>query len=107
VALTIKSALKGKINFPLSEETLETALIEADLDGDSVYTKSRAKEVDICAAGLILVVCTSGNVSEGGYSLSLSDKESLLKVRRSYLYKWGEPDMDPERPKVSAVKGKW
>lgn len=105
--ITIKSALRGKINFPLSEETIGTALIEAELDGDAVYTKSRTKEVEICAAGLILVVCTSGNVSEGGYSLSLSDKESLLKVRRGYLSKWGEPDLDPERPKVSAVKGKW
>ncbi|TDQ12166.1 DUF6706 family protein [Pedobacter metabolipauper] len=107
MALTIKSALQGKINYPLPDESLEAALIEASLDGDQVYSKSHTKDVELCAAGLILVVCTSGNVSEGGYSLSLSDKNALLKVRSMFLNKWNETDIDPGKPKISAVKGKW
>jgi hypothetical protein len=105
---TILKSLKSKINFPLPEESYTTALIEAGLDGDAVYTKDLKKDVEICAAELILVVCTSGNVSEGGYSLSLNDKASLRITRKLYLNRWGVPDEEEaEKPTVSAVKGMW
>jgi hypothetical protein len=105
---TILKSLKSKINFPLPEESYATALIDADLDGDKPYTKDLKKEVEICAAELILVVCTSANVSEGGYSLTLNDKASLMKTRKLYLGRWGVPDeAETEKPVVNAVKGMW
>jgi hypothetical protein len=45
---------------------------------------------------LILVVCSSGNVTEGGYSLTLNDKSSLRITRLTYLNRWGVPDIDPD-----------
>lgn len=104
---TILKALKGKINFPLSEESYITALIEAGLDGDSLYNKDLKRAVELCAAELILVVCTSGNVTEDDISLTLNDKKSLRITRSIYLNRWDMPDLDPQKPTVSAVKGKW
>jgi hypothetical protein len=105
---TILKSLKSKINFPLPEESYNTVLTENDLDGDAIYTKAFKKAVELCAAELILVVCTSGNVSEGGYSLTLNDKASLMKTRKLYLGRWGVTDeAETEKPVVSAVKGMW
>lgn len=104
---TILKALKSKVNYPLSEDSYLTALTDADLDGDIIYTKALRKDVELCAAELILIVCTSGNISEGGYSLSIGEKASLRITRSTYLNRWGMPDDDPEKPRVSAVKGKW
>jgi hypothetical protein len=94
---TILKTLKSKINFPLAQESYNTALIDADLDGDSPYTKDLKKAVELCAAELILVVCTSGNITEGGYSLTLNDKASLRITRLIYLNRWGMPDLDPDK----------
>ena len=106
---TILKTLKSKINFPLSEESYNTALIDADLDGEDLYNKDLRRAVELCAAELILVVCTSGDVKEGGYSLTLNDKASLRITRLIYINRWGVPDLDPEKvpATVSAVKGKW
>ena len=104
---SILTSLKAKINFPLSEESYNTALIEADLDGTANYTKELKKDVELCAAELILVICTSGNVEEGGYSLTLNEKASLRETRRTYLNRWGVPDVDLGAPKVSSGSGLW
>jgi hypothetical protein len=106
---SILKTLKSKINFPLSEESYNTALIDSDLEGDNPYTKELKRDVELCAAELILVVLTSGNVTEGGYSLTLNDKASLRTTRLTYLNRWGMPDIDPsvQKSTVSAVKGKW
>ena len=104
---TISGALKSKINFPLPEESYTTALIEADLDGQAPYTKALKKDVELCAAELILVVCTSGSVSEGGYSLSLNDKASLMVSRSTYLNRWETIDETIEKPTVRSGSGLW
>lgn len=105
---TILKTLKSLINFPLPEESYNTFLINSDLDGDAPYTKELRRDVELAAADLILILCTSGNVSEGGYSLSLNDKASLRITRTLYLNRWGMPDEEEvEKPVVSAVKGMW
>lgn len=104
MSLTKKQALRSKINYPLSDDAITTALIEAGLNGDDEFTAEDSKSIDLCAAGLILVLLTSGNESEGGFSLSLSDRSSLSSVRSLYLKKWGEPDLS--QPQLKAVN-KW
>lgn len=93
---TLLVTLKSKINFPLSEGSYNTALAEAGLNGDDLFDKDLKRAVELCAAELILIICTSGNTTEGGYSLTINDKASLLKIRRVYLNRWGMPDDDPD-----------
>lgn len=107
--LTIRTALKSKINFPLDEESYDTALIDSSLDGTATYAKEFKKEVELCAAELILVVCTSGNVTEGGYTLTISDKSALQKTRSIYLNRWGVVEIDPSvaKPTIEDGSGLW
>lgn len=104
---TIKKALQSIINYPLNEGSFDTALIRFGLDGEAPYNQDSVKQVDLCAAWLILIVCTSANVSEGGYSLSIGDKNALLQTRALLVSQYPEENLDSDRPRVSAVKGMW
>jgi hypothetical protein len=104
---TIKKALQSMINYPLDEGSFDAALTRFGLDGNSLYSQDNVKALDICAAWLILIVCTSGNVSEGGYSLSTGDKASLLKTRSLIISLYPEENLDGEKATVSAGKGLW
>ena len=104
---SILVTLKSLINFPLSEESYTTFLINSDLDGEAPYTKELRKDVELAAAELILVACTSGNVTEGGYSLTLNDKASLRITRLIYLNRWGMPDIDPDKVEGTIEDGSW
>ena len=92
MSITIKSALKSTVNYPIPDDRIEKALIDAELNGDAIYTKPDERIIDLVTAGLILTICTSANVSEGGYSISLSDRDGLLAIRSKLLVKWGELD---------------
>ena len=102
---TKNQALRSKINYALPDDAYECALIEAGLNGDDSYTAADAKDIDLCAAGLILVLLTSANESEGGYSTSLSDRAGLLKLRSLLLGKWGIPD--DSTPTIKDVSYLW
>jgi hypothetical protein len=106
-AQTVLTTLKSLINFPLSEESYNTFLINSDLDGDAVYTKELRRDVELAAADLILIVCTSGNVTEGGYSLTVNDKASLRITRKIYLLRWGMPDIEAEEGFIYDATGMW
>ncbi|WP_231489910.1 DUF6706 family protein [Pedobacter sp. Leaf170] len=86
--MTIKAALKSTVDYPLPDNRIEKALIDAGLNGDTIYTQQNEKDVDVCMIGLLLTVCTSGSISEGGYSISNSDKDNLLRIRSLLLSKW-------------------
>ena len=106
---TKKQALRAAINYPLSDDAITKALIEAGLNGDDEFTAADSKAIDICAAGLILVLITSANETEGGFSLSVSDRTSLLTTRSLLLRKWGEPDnmiAQAVQPVIKGIK-KW
>lgn len=102
---TIKEALAGRIGYPIPDGSLEDALTDAGLVSTANYDKSHSKTLDIAAAGLLLFVCTSPNISEGGYSISVADKAALLKVRSLYLSKWGISD--DSLPKIEDGTGLW
>lgn len=104
---TIKKALQSIINYPLPEDSFDTALIRFKLDGELPYTESSVKGVDLCAAWLILIVTASADITEGGYSLSIGDKKTLLKTRSLIISQYPEENFDTDKPRVSAVKGKW
>ncbi|MEN0095899.1 MAG: DUF6706 family protein [Pedobacter sp.] len=90
--MTNLEALKNKINYPLNEGSFLVVLIEADINPQAEFSKDNSMKLDIAASDLILQVLTSPNVSEGGYSISLSDREALLKVRSLLLAKWQVDD---------------
>jgi hypothetical protein len=86
--MTYLEALKGKVTYPLSENALLLALTDRGLTSSDTYAKGRS--FDLAYADALMNVVTSPNISEGGYSVSNSDKENLTKVA-SYIYeRYGE-----------------
>lgn len=84
-----KEALRSVVNYPLPDISLDKALIDAGLVATDQYESTDKKAIDLCAAELILVICTGpSSISEGGYSISDKDSEMLLKTRSLILNKY-------------------
>lgn len=97
-----KQALQGILNYPLSDFSLEKALIDAGIDGSQNYTMADKEAIDLVAAGLILVILGSPeSVSEGGYSITKSKKDDLLALRSFILGTYGLED----KPTIRAING--
>lgn len=99
--MTVKEALASTISFNLPAGRIDKALIDAELDGNSNYTKADERKVDLCMAGLLFTLITSADVTEDDVSVKLPSREVLLKVYSGIVNKWGEPDVfAAERPRV-------
>jgi hypothetical protein len=89
--MTKREALQATINYTIPALVLDKHLADSGLNGTENYTpETDKKAIDLCAAGLILFICTSPNISQGGFSISIGDKEKLLQIRSLILAKWGE-----------------
>lgn len=87
--MTNLEAIKGKLNYPLTDNAFKLALADRDLTDMATYAKCQA--FDLAYADLIVMLITSPNVTEGGYSVSQSDKEMLLNLANGIYTKYGEP----------------
>ncbi len=103
--MTIKEALASTVNFRLPDKRIEKALIDADLDGSSVYIKSNERDIDLCMAGLLLTLVTSGDWTEDDMSIKLPSRDVILSVYSALRKKWGMPDeFAPTPEQVPTVK---
>lgn len=86
--MTYLEALKGKLNFPLSDNSFILALTDRGLTESATYAKCAA--FDLAYADAIMTVITSPNVSEGGYSITLTERSNLLKLAEAMYAKHGQ-----------------
>lgn len=106
--MTKKEALKAKFQYPVKETAVDVILLENGVTSDADFTGAaeEVKELDICLAGLILLVLTGPqSESEGGYSISMGGRESLLKTRSLILSKYGIDD--GSSPSVKDISDLW
>ena len=85
--MTNLEALKGKLNYPLSDNAFILALNDRDLSETATYAKCQA--FDLAYADAIMMLVTAPNTSEGGYSVSLSDKNALISLANGIYAKYG------------------
>jgi hypothetical protein len=85
--MTYLEAIKGKVGYPLSDNAFTLALLDRGLTAADTYTAGQA--FDLAYADAVVTLITAPNVSEGGYSVSLSDKETLLKLANGIYTKYG------------------
>lgn len=101
--MTVFEALKSKIKYPLSDDLINSILIERGLKGTDEYTHEVAKSNEFkgaradCYKELIDAI----NVGEGGMSISLSDKELILDMANSIYKEIGEPQYGKEQSSVT------
>lgn len=87
--MTYLEAIKAKLNYPLSENAFILALTDRGLTSTGTYVTGES--FDLAYVDSIMMLVTSPNVSEGGYSVSLSDKKTLLDLANGIYTKHGEP----------------
>ena len=107
--MTKKEALISIINFTLPDSRIEKALIDAELDGTSVYAKTDEKSIDLCFLGLLFTLITSADISEDDVSLKIPQRDVLLKLYSALCKKLGISDpfeTTVPQPKVKMI-GFW
>lgn len=92
--MTYLEALQGKLNYPLSENSFILALKDRGLDASDIYVKCVA--FDLSYADAIMTLITAPNTSEGGFSISLSEKNTLLQLAQGIYEKNGTVNPVPK-----------
>jgi hypothetical protein len=85
--MTYLEAIKAKLSYPLSDNAFILALSDRGLDSTEYYTSGES--FDLAYADSIVMLLTTPNVSEGGYSISLTDKTALTKLANGIYAKYG------------------
>lgn len=93
MAITKEKALRSKIGFPVSTDAIETALAESNINGTATYSKEDKREIELCAAGLILSLYTYPDVAEGDFSRKMPSKDKLQEAYTIIVNRWGEPNL--------------
>ena len=76
--MTNLEAIRAKLNYPLSENAYIVALEDRGVTSGGVYVTSEA--FDLAYADMITSLVTAPNITEGGFSISLTDKQTLLSL---------------------------
>lgn len=88
--MTNLEAIKAIVGYPLSDNAYKKVLLDRDLTDSATYVSSTDKEaMDLAQASAIYIVCTQANKTEGGYSISITDKVSLLKIANDIYIRYG------------------
>lgn len=101
--MTNLEALKSvSLGYPVDANTLERILIDRGLTSAEDYA-GKSKAFDLAHADLLVSLITAASMSEGGFSVSVSEKSSILKVASGLYEKHGE--VNPLADKQPTVQG--
>jgi len=76
--MTYLEAAKAKLNYPLTDNAFTLALTDRGLTASADYSNCSAFQ--LAYADTIMTLIHSPNVSEGGYSISMIERDNLLKL---------------------------
>jgi len=103
--MDVKTALLNTVSFPLSATQAEVIAVERELDLTAEFTKEigRSPKFQLAKADMIRNIITSPNVSEGGVSISLADRKTLIGIANGIYGKYGEPLIKEQHPTVTPI----
>lgn len=98
--MTNLEALQATVpNYPLGTNTFLKVLADRDVTSTATYGgKSRA--FDLATADLYVILASSPNVSEGGYSVSIPERAELRKMADGIYQKWGQSNQSSGKIKA-------
>lgn len=101
--MTNLEALQATVaGYPLETNTFTKALTDRGITSGDTYMGT-TKAFDLATADVYIILSTGVNISEGGYSISQSDKNSYLKIANGIYQKWGQATVGDTVRKVKAV----
>lgn len=90
--MTILEAIKQSVGYPVNDTRAEMTLVKRGLVKTDEATQSvlNSKAFELATADLMFWLLTAPNISEGGYSISITDKKSLKDIASGIYSRWGE-----------------
>ncbi len=103
--MTVREALRSSFPFSVKDAQLDVIAISRgvvlDNEFDSFVALSKAFE--LAKADVIKSVVLTPNVSEGGVSISFSDKATMISIANAIYGAYGEPLLGLETPTVKPL----
>ena len=88
--MTVLDAIKATVaGYPLSNNAFNLALTDRGLSGTDLYTGT-SRALELAKADIFMVLATSANVSEGGFSVSIPDRKVFLSRATAIYNRYGE-----------------
>ncbi|ROT19578.1 hypothetical protein EEL53_10055 [Muribaculaceae bacterium Isolate-114 (HZI)] len=99
---TIAQALKDEIHYPLGGGFIENKLLARGLNGESLIDSSviNSNEFKGAVADCLYSLIEAVNFSESDISISLQDRNLILKKVNAIYASIGEETKDLDQPKV-------
>lgn len=101
--MTNNAALQSTTSYPIVADAIERLLVDRGLLPADVYS-GKSQAFDLAKADLYKELVAGASITEGGYSVSLSDKKSLLDIANSIYVQYSEPTI--AQPTIKGVR-KW
>lgn len=102
--MTNLEAIKAAVNYPIEDNQAELALTDHSLTTTDTYTVL-TQAFDLAKADILFMLASSGSISEGGYSISMTDKTAMLNVARGIYVKYGM--VAPGTARIRNGSDKW
>lgn len=103
--MDVRTALMNSVSFPLAPGQVEVIAVVRGLDLDATFTRTigLSKDYRLTYADALKQIVTCPNVSEGGVSISISDRKSLIAIANGIYREYDEPLIQEERPTVEPI----
>jgi len=86
----IKSTVAG---YPLPDNTFIKVLMDRGLSATVEYA-GKSKNFELATADLYMVLVSATNITEGDFSISLTDKGNLAKMAETIYRKWDDSSIN-------------
>ena len=103
--MTVREALRNSFPFSVKDSMLDMIAISRGivLEEELDPFVATSKPFELAKADVIKAIVMTPNVSEGGVSISFSDKSSMISIANSIYGKYGEPLFGRETPTVTPL----
>lgn len=104
--MLVITALLNSLSFPLTQPQAEVIATSRGLDLGAEYSTEIAKDKSflLSKADAIKLAILSPNISEGGVSISYSDRKLLMSLANAIYAKFEEPLISESFPTVEFLK---
>jgi len=103
--MTVLEAIKSVVaGYPLSDDTFNRVLTDRGLTGADTYT-GKSQAFDLATADVYMTLISAASISEGGFSVSMTEKNSFRELANSIYLKYG--DAAGQTPKVRSMTQRW
>lgn len=103
--MTIREALRNSFPFAVSNGTLDVIAVARGLNiEDSFDTEvASGRQYELAKADVIKSIVMSPNISEGGVSISYSDRQYMISIANEIYGRHGEALFGQATPTVKAL----